>query len=236
MKTLILILLFISPLISFSSVQQTGAMEFLSLSYRINPIWGLSFYHYDTFAFEKKVYQGRKYEAGIIDTYFQTSLSYQFDQNIVFNLGHIFQEKDPLHEGFQNEHRIFEQVTFLQRLRYLNISHRFRYEQRFTDNRNEDRIDFRTRLRYQIGLKIPLRGIILDSKEFYFNTYNEFYLSTTGARNAFYSDNWYYAALGYQTENWGSFEMGPLIQTSVINRDKDLRWFYALQSGWIYRF
>ncbi len=221
---------------TYASVTQTGAMEFISLSYKLNPVWGVSFYHYDTFSFEKKSFKGKNYEAGIIDTYFQTSLSYQQSQNLAFNLGHIFQEKDPLHDDFQNEHRIFEQVTYLQNLRFFNISHRFRFEQRFTDNRSKDQIDIRTRLRYQIGLKIPLRGIILDSKEYYFNTYNEIYLSTSGPRNAFLSDNWYYAALGYQTAHLGSFEIGPLIQTSVINNDKDLRWFYAIQSGWIYRF
>lgn len=93
-----------------------------------------------------------------------------------------------------------------------------------------------TRLRYQISFTAPLQGKEIDPGEFFFNTYNEFYFSTTGLRNAFYSENWTYAGFGYQTTKLGRLELGPLVQWAKISREGDTRMLYLMQLGWSYAF
>jgi hypothetical protein len=236
-KILSLIFLLLVPQIVFAKNLDTfGAMTFLSLSKKISQYGTLSFYHYDVFSFEKKEFQGRTYPAGMIQTYFQTSYTYQYLPLVGLTLGHIYQRNNPFTDEFQNENRIFEQITFGVNYRNFTMSHRVRFEERFIEVRDEDKTDFRTRLRYQVGAKIPLRGLVIDPKEYYINTYNEVYFSTTGERNAFFSDDWVYLGLGKQTKSMGSFEIGPLVQWSRVNQDKDTRTHYNIQLGWLYAF
>lgn len=235
MKLFFFLLLF--PVASFAhSFETKGALTFFSLTGKISPYSSLTFYHYDVYSFQNSHFEGKRYRAGLIQSYFQTAYNYQYRPNVAFSLGYIFQRNEPLRESFQNENRIFQQVVFGVQHRSFSSSHRFRFEERLIDNRKEDEWEFRTRFRYQIGAKVPLRGIVLDAGEYYINAYNEFYFSTTGERNAFWSDNWLYVGLGFQTKKLGSFEVGPLIQASVVDRQKDIRYHETVQAGWIYNF
>jgi hypothetical protein len=223
------------PLTSFSkSVETFGVVPFLSLSKGLATNYDLNFYHSDSFNLTERQVDGKHYPARDRQTYFQTSIAYKPRSYLNVALGHIYQRNNPLDVDFSNEHRIFEQVTYLQNLDALRLTHRVRFEQRFVDERKEH--EFKTRLRYQIGASFPLDGRQLDPGEFYVNCYNEFYFSTTGERNAFYSDDWAYAGVGYQTLSWGRLEAGPIAQYSIINRDKDISAFYGLQFGWILKF
>lgn len=85
-------------------------------------------------------------------------------------------------------------------MNWFLVTHRVRFEERFIDR--ESGSEFRTRLRYQLCGKRALNGVEIDPGEIYLNMYNEFYFSTTGNRNAFYSDNWTFFGLGYLTKNW----------------------------------
>lgn len=235
MKKYLFILL--ALLLSFSAqaenVSSYGSVAFFSLAAKVSKYGSLNFYHYDVFSFAKKDLRGKEFQEGIETSYFQTAYSYQYRPYLALTLGHIYQRSNPFNDEYRNENRIFEQVTYGVTLRDFIMSHRFRFEQRFIENRTEDNTEFRTRLRYQIGAKIPIRGLVIDPKENYFNVYNEFYFSTTGERNAFYSDNWTYAGIGHRTKDWGSFEIGPLVQWSRIDQEKDTRTHYCLQVGWL---
>lgn len=229
---------FLLILLSFpalgKSFEQYGAVPFLSVGKKFSEKYDLNFYHSDTFVFRDKTFQGKEYPSRDSQAYFQTSLSYRLLPAFSLTLGHIYQRNNPLDVDFANEHRIFEQVTYAHTKDATTFTHRLRFEQRFIDGRHSH--DFKTRLRYQIGATFPLNGRQLDPGEWYFNSYNEFYFSSTGERNSFYSDDWAYAGFGYQTETMGKFEAGPLAQFGTVNRDKDIRSFYALQLGWIVKF
>lgn len=219
------------------NVDTLGAVSFISLQKKVSNYGFLNFYHYDVFSFEKKEMQGREFPAGLHQSNFQTSYTYQYLPNIALTGGHIYQRTNPPgHDEFQDEHRIFQQATIAFNHARFSSTHRFRFEERFVNDREEDRKDFRTRLRYQIGAKVPLRGIVIDPNEYYINTYNEFYFSTTGQRNALYSDNWTYFGLGKKTKSSGSFEIGPLVQWVRVDRDKNTRTHYTVQAGWIVSF
>ncbi len=216
------------------SFESYGVLPFLSLSKGISNKYDLSFYHSDTFSTREKTFHGKKYPSRDLQAYFQTAINYKFLPNVNLSIGHIYQRNNPVDVDFVNEHRIFEQATYSHSRDAFQFTHRLRFEQRFIDEREEH--EFKTRLRYQIGFNVPLDGRQLDPGEWYFNTYNEFYFSTTGERNAFFSDDWLYAGFGYQTIDWGKLEVGPIAQYGTINRDKDIRAFYALQFGWILKF
>ena len=50
------------------------------------------------------------------------------------------------------EHRIFQQFISKQNIGKINLSHRYRFEQRFVEN------DFKMRFRYLLGINIPLQN------------------------------------------------------------------------------
>jgi hypothetical protein len=225
-KFLTFLLVILYSQISFSrNVDTVGAVAFLSLSKNLSTYTSLNFYHYDIFNFAKNNLGGKKFDSGVTNNYFQTALSYQYLPSLTLSIGHIFQKSTS-----ENENRIFQQFVYSKRLRAAILTHRVRLEERFIEE------EFKTRVRYQLGGRIPLRGDEIDSGEFYLNVYNEFYFSTTGERNAFFSDDWLFGGVGYMTKNLGSFEAGPLVQWSRINENKDTRTHYTLQAGWIYRF
>ena len=172
-----------------------------------------------------------------IQYYFQTSPIYKYSPNLNFVfLGYIYQRTNPFSENFGNENRIFQQVVYGRDTIFGRLTQRMRFEERFIHNTALDTTPLSTRLRYQISLLIQLKGKELDNGEFYFNAYNEFYFSLTGARNAFYSENWSYAGIGYQTRQYGRIEVGPLIQRSIINQQHGVRYIDLLQFNWSYNF
>ena len=83
---------------------------------------------------------------------------------------------------------------------------------------------------------MPFQGRTLDIHEFYFNTYNEFYFSLTGAKNATYSENWTYSGCGYDLGKMGRLELGYLFQFAVRNKAQDLRFLNLAQIMWITNF
>lgn len=234
MKALILFSLLFAQFAEAKSFETFGAVPFLSLSKSLSAKTDLSFYHSDTFALTEGKFASKKYPSRDQQAYFQTSIGYKLTPSFNLAIGHIYQRNNPMDVDFVNEHRIFEQATFSHIHFDKQFTHRIRFEQRFIDERHNHQN--KTRLRYQVGMSFPLQGRQLDPGEWYFNSYNEFYFSTTGERNAFYSDDWVYAGCGYLTQEWGKIEVGPLAQYSVVNRDKDIRAFYALQLGWILSF
>lgn len=214
-----------------------GAMGFVNITKTINPRYDLTLYHYDIFSFHDQKFEGKSYHSGDTQTYFQTALTYRYLPELHFSFGYIYSRNDPfLEESFQNENRLFQQVIYSQNLDTYKLSHRVRLEERFIDNRSDDVWEFRTRLRYQIGMKTTLLPRTAKRAEIYSNNYNEFYFSTTGKRNAFFSDDWLYSGIGIATKEWGSFELGPMLQYSVVNTDKDQRFFYVIQGGWLVKF
>ena len=215
----------------------SGAMTFVNLNQKLSSYSSLTYYHYDVFNFKTKKINGEQFKAGINTAYFQFAYNYQIRPDVTLTGGFIYQRSNPDDlSTFQNEDRIFQQVTFGQRHRDFTSSHRFRFEERFIDNRSSKATYLRTRLRYQIGAKVPLRGLTIDAGEFFINSYNEFYFSTTGARNALFSDNWTYLGIGKMTKEWGSFEIGPMLQYSVVTESKDTRMHYVVMAGWSYSF
>ena len=106
----------------------------------------------------------------------RTGLGYTFKENkrnILLGYGYISSENyvgETTVKNDVNEHRFFQQYTSKQTVGKLNLSHRYRFEQRFVES------DFKMRLRYFLGLKIPIK--IKEKNNYYLSAYNEIFINT----------------------------------------------------------
>lgn len=100
--------------------------------------------------------------------------------------------------GTSNESRIYQEAIFPSKVgQRFYFSHRFRFEQRFVEN-----MDFRTRVRYNMFLNIPLNQLTLTKKAIYLAFYNEIFINGqkdigNGNSVELFDRNRLYFGLGY---------------------------------------
>ncbi len=153
--------------------------------------------------------QYRSYDAigNLEQLLLRTGLGYTFGEskkNILLGYGYILSENytsesDP--KMSVNEHRIFQQFISKQKLGKLKLSHRYRFEQRFVES------DFKMRVRYFLGVNIPIRA--KEENKYYFSAYNELFLNT---KSKLYDRNRLYGGFGYNLNKKVRLEMGYMNQ------------------------
>lgn len=110
------------------------------------------------------------------------------------------------------EHRIFQQFITRQAFGRFRLQHRYRFEQRFIED------NFSMRLRYFLGLNIPINNKDMVEKTWYVSTYNEIFLNM---ENPIFDRNRLYGGLGYGLNKNTRFEIGYMNQIfSVGGRDQ----------------
>jgi len=236
MKLITYLLLFISISLHAQNTTFYGVLPVLSQTGRISQRIDYNIFISSTFdAFDRTI-KDVKYPSKDLQFYFQPSIIYKFTPNFNVSASYTFQRGNPIYTDFTNENRLWEQCIIGRNFGKLRMTNRFRFEERFIQDRETNSYPFSTRLRYQVGFNMPLQGKTLDAKEFYLNTYNEFYFSLTGAKNATFSTDWAYAGIGYNTANMGRIEVGYLLQVSVRDEEKDLQYLNLMQVSWITNF
>ena len=113
-----------------------------------------------------------------------------------------------------SESRIYQEAliphTILNR---VFLTHRYRFEQRFVENQ-----DFRTRLRYNIFLNLPLNKKTLEPGAVYLALYNELFVNaqrSTGTGTVeLFDRNRLYAAIGYSIRKGLRTQLGFMEQTT----------------------
>ena len=124
-----------------------------------------------------------------------------------------------------NEHRVWEQVTYKHTVSRLKFSHRMRLEQRFIQTHvdtgdghvvNEGYNVFQNRLRYRFAAVLPLNHAALDPKTWFACVYNEAFLSW-GEKVTFHEpdQNRLYGGVGYQLSKPLSVQAGMLYQMLI---------------------
>lgn len=114
-----------------------------------------------------------------------------------------------------SESRIYQEALIPNKLSdRFNLTHRFRYEQRFNDGQ-----DFRTRYRYNLFINVPLTKNKLVPKAVYLALYNEIFIN--GQKNIgdgrtveIFDINRFYAALGYIISPKAKVQAGVMNQTT----------------------
>jgi hypothetical protein len=127
------------------------------------------------------------------------------------------------------ERRIWQQAVLTHDIGRLDVSHRYRLEQRFRGRRNDpdvDRIDYwerSSRFRYQAKATLPLSGDAIEAREWYVSLANELFIGI--GKNVQYNvfdQNRATASLGYRlTRNWRS-EVGFLEQVIFKGNGTDV--------------
>ncbi|MBC3845966.1 DUF2490 domain-containing protein [Winogradskyella echinorum] len=138
----------------------------------------------------------------------RTGLGYNItaNSNILLGYGYILSENyigDSDDKVSVNEHRIFQQFTTKQKIGKVGLSHRYRFEQRFVED------DFRMRLRYFLGLNIPLQYKEDAKNPLYLSIYNEIFLNT---ESSVFDRNRVYGGLGYKFSKNLRLELGYMNQ------------------------
>jgi hypothetical protein len=193
--------------------------------------------HFSNSAFP---YNDVVYPAKLLQVYIQPSIIYKYSPNLNFAVSftYNYQRNNP-NVPYFSEYRPWQQAIYSHPLGKVRLTQRLRFEERLIKNQGDIRRFF-TRLRYQIAVNIPLEGKTLDAHEFYFNAYNEFYFTLSNSpqrpRNAFFSEDWLYAGVGYNTGKMGRIEVGPLYQAAYRNRAHERRNLSLLQMMWVTNF
>jgi len=238
MKKILTALLFIFIFIQVQAQNLSfyGLLPAISQTGRISKKIDYNFFASTTIDAFKSLQHDVNYPAKDFQLYIQPSVIYKFSPNVNIAVSYTYQRNNPLTDDYSNEHRLWQQCIVGHTFSKVRMTNRFRFEERFIQNRTTGDYPLSTRLRYQMGFNMPLQGKTLDEKEFYLNTYNEFYFSLTGTKNATYSENWTYAGIGYSYSKSSRIELGYLLQISARNKQQDLRILNLAQITWITNF
>jgi hypothetical protein len=216
---LALALLAVQQMASAQNLNFYGFLPSYSQTGLISKKFDYNFFVSTTYSAFDMTFAGLDYPPKFLQVYVQPSIIYKHSPDLNFSASftYNYQRNNP-RSLYSSEYRPWQQVVYSHNFFKFKgrLSHRVRFEQRLNKNKGDIR-RMTTRLRYQIGYMVPLQGKTLDAHEFYLNMYNEFYfsLSTPPAprlRSAFYSENWTYFGIGYNTGKMGRIEIGPLYQ------------------------
>ena len=123
-----------------------------------------------------------------------------------------------------NEHRIYQQVTYKHKVRNVSVSHRARVEERFIQvHEHEGDVvayegydNHQIRFRYRFMATMPFKGDKVEPKSFYTAVYDEVFMSR-GESVSFHEpdQNRIFAGIGYQFNSSFNILAGPLYQMLI---------------------
>ncbi len=231
-KRVLLILLFFTLWIELINAQDLnfyGLFPVYNQNGRIYKKWDYSIFLFGAVnTFNQKI-EGVTYPAKTFLLYDENAIVFNATKQLSFAISYTYQRSDPFLNSYNNEHRIWEQVTYKHFIKKVTIKHRIRFDERFIQNRTNNSYPLSHRLRYLIGTEFPLQ----KSGKCYFTSYNEFFFTTSSPRGTFCGENWAYAGIGVKTKKIGNFEAGPTYITWVRNAALDRMNLWYLQLSWI---
>ena len=140
----------------------------------------------------------------------RTGIGYNLSEdnnNLLLGYGYINTEKYlPNSDQKENvtEHRVFQQFITKQNFGRFFVQHRYRVEESFHKN------DFQLRLRYFLGINIPLNKKTLEKNTIYLSSYNEIFINP---EKPLFDRNRLYGALGYFIHKNLKMEVGFMSQS-----------------------
>ena len=158
--------------------------------------------------------------------YLEQSLTYKMSDKWSFTGSYLYQRANVVSSNYVNENRVHLQAKYKQAFTNFKLTHRFRFDSRFVQDRVTNKAPFTSRLRYLIGFDKDL------SEKYYFSAYQEFFFSTVNKANPVYNENWAYAGVGKKINDNNKVELGLL---NVTWNTGNKNWFnqYYLQFTWI---
>jgi hypothetical protein len=195
-----LVFLLMLPLIGYSQDSDLGNWIIYIGNKKLNPKWNI---HNEI--------QYRNYNAigDLEQLLIRGGLGYNLTENnnnLLLGYGYILSENyigDTDEKTTVNEHRIYQQFTTKQAVGKLNLSHRYRFEQRFVES------DFKMRFRYFLSLNYPLKTFTESNTLLYAAAYNEIFLNT---ESSVFDRNRLFGGLGWKMNDKLKFEVGYMNQ------------------------
>lgn len=113
-----------------------------------------------------------------------------------------------------NDHRVFEQFLLKNKVGRLNISNKYRFEQRFIGYSSN--YVFRKRFRYRLTTVIPINQKEMGDNTLFIKFFDELFINYgKGVGNHYFDQNWLYAGVGYKFNNNTSISVGYMNQYFV---------------------
>jgi hypothetical protein len=132
----------------------------------------------------------------------------------LWNQSYTYPEAAPDYQ--LTEHRIWEQYVYKHKIKTINVSHRFRVEQRFIGRHQAEEL-FAQRFRYFARFLIPLQKEVKDfEKGVFVALQNEVFLNLQNKKDlndSFFDQNRAYAAVGYRLSKKFDVETGYMNQS-----------------------
>ena len=119
----------------------------------------------------------------------------------------------------QKEVRTFVQLVMKQRLKLIKFEHRYRAEQRFTNN------GYRNRFRYRLQAIVPINNKTFVPKTFYATVWNEIFFTNLPA---YFERNRFFIGGGYEVDENLSFQSGYVHQFDYKINDETGRDFFQI--------
>lgn len=138
------------------------------------------------------------------------------------------------------EYRLHEQALLTQSAERVDISHRFRLEQRWLGKFNSAASDkpesftYMNRIRYMLRLQCPLQGRTLDDHEFYAAAYDELFVGFgKNVGENIFDQNRIALLAGYRLNKYFRIEGGYFSQTVQLGREINNRNVFQYNEGFI---
>ena len=119
----------------------------------------------------------------------------------------------------QKETRTWVQLIMKQQVAKIKFEHRYRAEQRFTNN------GFRNRFRYRLNTVIPLNNKKLIPKTFYASVWNEIFFTD---KSPYFERNRFFVGGGYEVSEAIAIQTGYLHQFDYKINDETGRNFFQI--------
>ncbi len=198
-----------------------GSWNILNVNLKVNEKWNIfmetqlrSLSFYDEFHY---------YEIKTGGTY---KINKLFSTTSGFGSYNTFSEGGNFRSPIQNkEIRTWIQFNMKQLLGIINIEHRYRAEQRFTNN------GYKNRFRYRLGTIIPINNPVVKEKTFYLNVWNELFFTN---KEPFFERNRLLVGFGYEFNKKIAIQTGYIYQFDYKINDEIGRDF--LNIAFLYNF
>lgn len=153
-------------------------------------------------------------------------VSYNPIPNVKLTLGygHITSGVPGESNNTSTESRIYQEALLPHKIsNRILLTHRFRYEQRWLEGQ-----DFRTRIRYNLFLNLPLNQPNLNKNSVYLAFYNELFMNGQrdigdGRKVELFDRNRLYSGIGYGLTDNLRMQLGYLEQTSTTTSKGQLQ-------------
>ena len=102
-------------------------------------------------------------------------MTFNVNKHLSFTGSYVYQRENVTADNYLNENRVYVQATYKHSAKTVNLKHRLRFDNRFVHNRTTRKTPYTHRLRYLIGIDVPIKS---KKNNLYFTAYEEAFFNT----------------------------------------------------------